>query len=108
MVPNLKKRLSVLGEGNEQAKGAIKGATKKYLSQKPILEPLMQAHIEYGKNMIRILELLQKNKDEWAYEDDKLLIYSENVLNEYNKLIEALGNNEAIINTLSRKVLEGM
>lgn len=108
MVPNLKKRLRVLGEGNKLAQGAIKGATEKHLSQKPILEPLMQSHIEYGKNMIQILELLQKNKDLWAYKNDQLLIYSDTVQNEYNKLIEKLGTNEATINTLSEKLTENM
>ena len=105
-VPNLRKRLSILGEESEHVQAVVKGTTEKYLSQKPIFEPLMQAHVEYGENMIQLLELLQKNKDEWAYESNELLIYSESVLNDYNELIEELGNNEAMINTLSRKLIE--
>lgn len=101
MVPNLEKRLSVLGEGNEIANEAMKGATNKYFSQKPFFEPLMQAHVAYGKKMIQILELLQKNKNEWVYKDGRLLFYSANVLNAHNDMVEELGKNEVTISTLS-------
>jgi len=108
MVPNIKKRLSVLGEGSTHAKDAIKGVTKQYLSQQPILEPLIQEHIEYGKKMIQLIELLQKNKDQWIYENDELFIHSDNVLNKFNELIDELSKNEATINTLSQNLVEKM
>lgn len=107
-VPDIKNRLSVLGEGNEYAKGAIDGVTGEYLAQKPFFEPLMHAHGEYGNNMIQILDLLQNNKDDWDYENDELLVYSQAVMDEYNELLEELGNNEAAINTLSDKMVDQM
>ena len=106
MIPNLKKRLSVLGERNEYAVGAIKGVSNKNNLQMPIIKPLMQAHIEYGNNMIQVLELLQKNKNEWSYENDEMLIYSDDVLTKFNELFEVLGTNEESINELSTKLIE--
>lgn len=108
MIPRLEKRLKALGEGNKFAAGALKGATKKHFAQKPIMEPLMAAYIDYGNNMIQILDLLQKSKGEWVYESDELSIYSDEVLNDFNELIEKLGGNEAAINTLSESLIEVM
>lgn len=105
-MPILKKRLSVLGEKNEYAVGAIKGASNIHNLQMPIFEPLIQAHIEYGSNMIQVLELLQKNKNEWSYENDEMLIYSDDVLTKFNELFEVLGTNEESINELSTKLIE--
>lgn len=108
MVPNLKKRLkSVLEEKNEYARGTVKRITEKYLLKKPIFGPLMQAHIEYGNNMIKILDILQKNKDMWSYENDGLLFSINSMLSKYNGLIEVIGKNEATINTLTNKLVDG-
>lgn len=96
--------MKVLGESNKFAAGALRGATKTHLAQKPIMEPLMAAYIDYGNNMIQILDLLQKNKGEWVYESDELSIYSDEVLNDFNEL----GENEAVINTLSESLIELM
>ncbi len=106
MISDLKKRLSVLGQRSEYAAGAVKGATEKYLLQKPIFDSLFTAHVEYGNNIIQLLELLQKNQDEWSYANDELLIDSDAVLNECNELFEKMSINEATINTLSEKLLE--
>jgi len=105
MIPNLKARLSVWGEGNSYVKDAI-ATTKKFLALKPAFEPLMQAHIEYGNNLIQILDFLQKNKDKWAYEDDELLLDSDEMVSEYNKLATAMDNNAKTINTLTQKGID--
>ncbi len=107
-IPRLKKRLSVLGDGNEIATEAIKGATEKLLLQKPILEPLMRTHIAYGNNMLQILELLQKNQDDWDYDNAELSIYSDDVSSDFDELADALGANEEAINSLSEKLIDGM
>ncbi len=86
----------------------IKSAKEKNLSQKAIIEPLMQAHLDYGKNRIRILDFLQKIRNRWVYENNELLINSESLLKEYNVIIKVLGNDEATINTLSEKLIEVM
>lgn len=107
-LPRLKERLSVLGEGNEMAVGALEGAREKHLAQKPIFDPLMAAHIEYGNNMILLLELLQENQDGWEFTDDELSIVDEQLLDQYNNVIEGIMQNEETINTLSEKLIESM
>lgn len=106
IVPNLKKRLGVLDEGNKFMQEALKILTDKFLSKNKIFVPLMEAHIEYGKNMIQLLELLQNNKDEWVYENDELLIDSDDVLDKLNDLCEKLVVIESTITTLSAKWLD--
>ena len=108
MVPGLKKRLSVLEGENAIVIGAVNAATKNYNLQKPIFEPLMRAHIEYGNSLIQVLDLLQKNKDMWSYENNELMINSDNMLSQYNELVEVIGGNEATINTLSSKLVDTM
>jgi len=103
-VSNLKKRLSVLGEGNKLAINALKGASKQYLLQQPILEPLITAHIEYGSNILQILDLLQVNRDKWSFENDELKISNKDVRSRHNELLKAAIKNEATINTLSIKL----
>jgi hypothetical protein len=108
LIPNIKARLSVLGEDNSYTKGAVDAATEKYFKQKPIFEPLMQTHIEYGNNLIQILDFLQKNEDEWAYENDELLLNSDELLSEYNKMAIVLESNIETINTLSNQLVNQM
>src|SRR5690606_28479688 len=108
MIPNLKKRLDALGENDEYTKGGLQAATKKYLSQKQVVEPLMQAHAEYGKCMVQSLEFLQKNNEVWTYENDEILINDETLLIEYRKLYKVLGDNEVVSNTLSEKLVKGL
>ena len=107
-VPDLKGRLSVLEEENPFVKGAVEAATEKYLSQKSVFEPLMQAHIEYGNGMIQMLDLLQKNKDMWSYENDELLFSDDRLLSQYNELVEVSGSKVETINTLSSKLVDSM
>lgn len=108
MVPNLKDRLSVFGENEEAVKGVLKGATTKFQSRKRVLEPSLQAHIEYGNLLIKILEFLRENKEEWDYENDELIFDSDERLEEYNKLIESLTEVEKKMDTLSRQATTEM
>jgi len=105
-VPYMEARLSVLGEGNLEAKEAVDGFRKGYVQQKPFFDPLIQAHIDYGNNQIQILNLLQKNRDDWAYENGQLVVYSDELMDEFNKLATATTNNEKTIGTLAVKLRE--
>ncbi|MEN8131796.1 MAG: hypothetical protein ABFS45_16730 [Pseudomonadota bacterium] len=107
-VPDLIKRLSVLEEENATFSGAVNGATEQYLAQKPIFEPLMRAHIEYGNGMIQMLDLLQVNKDMWSYENDELIFSDDRLLSQYNELVEVFSNSAGTINTLSSKLVDLM
>jgi hypothetical protein len=106
MVADLEKRLSVLGEGNQQAKDVLAGASDKQASQWPIFDPLMRAHLEYGNNMIEILDLLQAHSHAWSYKNDELAIDSDDLLTKFSMVIEAMTANEEAINTLSSKLTD--
>lgn len=108
LVPNLKGRLIAYGENEEAVKGVLKGATTKFQSRKRVLEPSLQAHIEYGNLLIKILDFLRENKEEWDYENDELIFDSDERLEEYNKLIESLTEVEKKMDTLSRQATTEM
>ena len=106
MLSELKERLSVLGEGNKAAVGAIKGASEVYYRQKPIYEPLVTAHMEYGSGFIQLLELLQENRESWTFENDEILINNDSMAQEYNNWIDYLAEREELINALSAQLIE--
>ncbi len=95
-----------MGEGNKLAKEAVEGIKKNYLSQKTVFEPFIQVQIEYGSNMLRVLELLQENKNDWTIENDELVIDNDKLLNRINVLIDSIGKNEETIKNLSEKMGE--
>lgn len=107
-IPDLKERLSVLGENSVPARDTLEGATNKYLSQKPIMEPLIQAHLEYGNGLLRALEFLKKHQGEWVYTQNELNFSKDDMTNQYSKLLEDISKSEATINALSQKFLEKM
>lgn len=106
MLSNLKERLSVLGDRNEIAVNAIRGASKKYNLERPIYEPLMAAHLGYGNDFIQILELLQQNRESWTFENNEISIYDDSVLKRYNELIGKLTKRGEVIIRLSSQLLE--
>jgi len=108
LAPNLRKRLgALLEEENEFAQGAMNGALKQQRFQKPIIEPLLQAHIGYGENMIQLLNLLQKHQDEWKFINDELVIHNDDVLDQCVAMVDSLTENEATIMALTQKLAVG-
>lgn len=105
-IPDLKKQLSVLGKENSLAKGAIKSATEKHQQQKVIFEPLMKTHLEYGSNLIGILNLLEKNQGEWSEDNGQLVFNNDTTLAEFNLLIEKATLNENSINSLADQLIK--
>jgi hypothetical protein len=106
MIDTLKSKLSVLGEEKRFVEETVKGATEQYNAQKEIFAQFIEANLEYGKNMICVLDLLQNNKDLWYYENGELLINSDSVLNQFNDIIKAITDNTTKINELSYKLIE--
>ena len=99
-IPNLKKQLTASGDSKKIAKSFIRGATRQYILDIPTIEKLSQAHIEYANKTIQVLDLLQIKRDEWEWENDELIFYNENLLNEYNELYNEIVKNGDIIDTL--------
>ena len=106
ILPSMKKRLSVLGENHPIVTEAMRGATDKHYLQKPIFEPLIESHIDYGNGMLQILNLLQKNRGKWTCVNGQLWFYNDGLQKQYNQLLPKLIENENQINTLSPKLLE--
>jgi hypothetical protein len=104
MAPNIKARLSVLGKETPEMKAVVDDFERSYLYQKPLFEPLVQTHIEYGNNQIPVLNYLQNNKDEWVYENNQLVLNSDKSFDEFNKLGRAIQNNEETIGILAIKL----
>jgi hypothetical protein len=98
--------MAALGKDNQFARGAIKGATDQYLRQKPLLDSLMQAHIDSGMTAIQLLDFLQENKDKWVYENDQVLFSSDSALAKFNELHSALLKSDEMIKTLSLKLVK--
>jgi hypothetical protein len=106
MIPELRMRLSVLGEDNPSVKACIAGARESHSRAAPIFNSLTQAHIEYGHILIHLLDFLQKNKAEWSYENGTNSFSRDSLTAEYNKLIEATLKQHKEINKLAAKLPE--
>lgn len=105
-LPRLQKDLSVLDQNDPMVKGAIEGATEKYEQQRPIFEPLMQAHLSYGKNLISVLDLLHDHQGQWSSEDGQIQFNDDDTLESFNQLVEQLIDNETSINTLAEQLVK--
>ncbi len=55
-----------------------------------------------------MLEFLKKNQGEWTYTNSELNFNTDDMLNQYSELVKEVGKNEAIVNTLSQKLIENM
>ena len=106
MVQIMEEKLSPLGEGNSHARGALAGAEIKHQAQKPIFEPLMVTHIEYGKVMIEMIAFLEKNNNGWSYENEEMIFSKDSLLVNFNQIIEAMVEKEEIINSLTSKLVK--
>ncbi len=105
-IPRFKQRLSVLGEKNVRAKRALEGATETYRAQKIVVEPLLEAHLHWGNNLLKILDLLEDHNGQWTYQNDKLSFENDTVLAAFKEIAEAIEDNEATIDTLTSKLTE--
>lgn len=70
----------------------------------PILKPLVAAHAEYGKCMIEILDLLEKNRDAWTYQNDELLFDEEPLREQFNRILVRFTEQQETINRLAAEI----
>tara|TARA_R110000850_G_scaffold277068_1_gene422090 strand:+ start:2397 stop:3365 length:969 start_codon:yes stop_codon:yes gene_type:complete len=107
-VDNFKEQTRHIDRSSQAYKGFMKGLTKKDSIQKPIFMPYILAHIEYGEDTKRIVEILEKEDGKWRYEDDAIVFenYSSQVT--YEALLDNAIRNEDIINELVDKLVEVM
>lgn len=109
-VEYLKEQTKRIDKSNKSYKGFVRGLTKKDSIQKPIFKPYINAHIEYGKCLNKIIEHLENEQGKWSY-DSKIeaLIFDDSVAqNIYNNILNDAILNEGIVNELTEKLVEIM
>jgi hypothetical protein len=106
MMSNLAAKLDASGVRGDLARGTLEGARRKYELQRPILVPLMEAHVGYGQTMLEILDLLEESTGKWSLDSDTLQIEDDAMLSKFNALVEQLAGHEESVNTLSGKLLK--
>jgi len=109
-VDYLKKQTNRIDKSNKAYKGFIKGLTKKDSIQKPIFLPYINAHIEYGQGIKKIIELLETEQGKWSYENETETLIFENSKTQmiYENILNDAILNEEILNELSDKLVEIM
>ena len=106
MMSNLAAKLDASGVRGDLARGTLEGARRKYELQRPILVPLMEAHVGYGQTMLEILDLLEESTGKWSLDNDTLQIEDDAMLSKFNALVERLAGHEESVNTLSDRLLK--
>lgn len=89
-------------------KGFIRGMTKKDSLHRPIFMPYIQAHIEYGEGIKKIIELLEKEDGKWTYEYELPLFENSASQDTFEMLLDNAIDNEYIINELFDELIEVM
>ena len=109
-VDYLKEQTKRIDKSNKSYKGFIKGLTKKDSIQKPIFMPYINAHIEYGQGIKKIIELLENEQGKWSYDNEMETLMFENSESQttYEKILNDAISNEEIVNELSDKLVEIM
>ncbi|WP_163834403.1 hypothetical protein [Spartinivicinus ruber] len=103
---NLNEKLKALGEDSQIYKGSVSVLNITFSRQKPTLELLGQAHVDYGNHMLEVLENLKNNKETWLYENDELIINDDAVQTKHNQLVDSLNGDENKINLLVEKLVQ--
>ncbi|MCX4024687.1 hypothetical protein H0A36_09705 [Endozoicomonas sp. SM1973] len=93
-IVNLQEKLKALGEDSQIYKNSVSAISETFAKQKPVLELLGQAQIDYGNHLLGILENLKNNKKVWLYENDMLVINDDGVLTKHNQLFNFLEEDE--------------
>jgi hypothetical protein len=109
-VDYLKDQTKRIDKSNKTYKGFIKGFTKKESLQKTIFSPYINAHIEYGQGIKKIIELLEKEQGKWNYssETETLIFENSEVQTIYEHILNNVTVNERTVNELSDKLVKIM
>ena len=106
MVEDLDKRLSVLGKESRLYKDGMKSVKEKVREQKVYFVPLMKAHVDQGNCLVKLLDLLRHNTDDWYYENSQVMFNDSELLDKFNGLIRELQSAKKVIHRNSAKLVE--
>ena len=68
----------------------------------------MQTHVEYGLELIEVLDLLQANAAAWSMENDELVFDDGETQEAFDQLLGSLIDKETTIETLSNELVAAM
>lgn len=91
---------------NKTLQGVMNGLIKKDSLQKPILNPLLDNHIDYSRHLIEMIEFLKANLGKWEYTNQEILFSNSQLEEKYTEIINKIAADEGQINELSDKLLE--
>lgn len=91
---------------NKTLQGVMKGMIKKDSLQKPVLNPLLDKHIDYSKHLIEMIEFLIANLGKWEYKNQEMLFTDANLEEKYIEITDKIAADEGLINELSDKLIE--
>lgn len=100
MYGELTERLRPIGLESEEVKGVLKGYRERFAEQRPVLIPLMDAHVTYGESLSEAIKFLRRIDTHWDREDGVTLLDTDDHVNEYNRLIDAVVQSENELNAL--------
>ena len=109
-IDNLKEQTKRIDKNNKVYRGFIKGLTEKDSLQKPFFLSYINAHIEYGQGIKKIIELLENEQGKWSYDSDTetLIFEDSDVQSTFENILSEVISNEEIINELYDKLVEIM
>lgn len=104
-VDYLKTQTKHIDSNNKAFKGFMKGLTNKDSIQKPIFIPYINAHIEYGKNIKGILELLELENGRWKHDNGIVTFQDAKSQVAFEMLLNNAIQHEETVNELSDKLV---
>jgi len=93
-----------INESSPFMKGFKKSINKKFSKKTPLFKVLMDEHIKYGKNMINLLNFLEKNNKLWEVKNETINFKDDNLSKTNTKLWEKLEINEDNINRFTKEI----
>jgi hypothetical protein len=105
-VPFLKNKLSGLNQNNETVNGIMTGIIQKDSVQTIIFIPYINAHIEFGNNLLKIVELLKVENGKWKIKNNMVLFEKSDCQGIFDAALIEAAKNEEVVNELSDKLLE--
>ncbi|WP_339833908.1 hypothetical protein [uncultured Flavobacterium sp.] len=104
----LKTKTQHINKNHKAYIGFTKGFTKKDAIQKPVFSPYINAHIEYGQELKKMLEILEQEKGKWTYENETITFDNSKSENNYQSHLNKAIKNEKIVDSLYSKLIEVM
>lgn len=106
MVPELEKRLSVMGLDHPLVQQSLTGMKAHNAQQTPIFEPLMLAHLEFADAAEGLLRMLQTESHNWSMDDGQVMLETDALVEQFNDYVDRVQQSEETINRLAVEIVK--